>query len=221
MRWTDTPIHCLDFEGNRTSGILEYGLATVRGGEVVACRTRLCAPTGTVRREDAALHRLTLERVAGAAPFALEWDLFAALRAQGPFAAHFAGTENALLKAVWPYGRAAPDFARPGGSTLEWGPWVDTGRLVPQVFGGLRSNRLEDVVTALGLEEELARLATRHCPPGRVHYHAALFDALAVAVLLGAVCRQPKWAEATLPWLMAHSRGDAEDRAELQQGRLF
>lgn len=221
MRWSEVPIHCLDFEGNRSTGILEYGIAILRGGEVVECRTRLCAATGSVRREDAAVHGLTAERVAGAAPFSEEWELFAGLRAQGPFAAHFAGTENALLKAVWPYGREAPDFARSGETTVEWGPWIDTGRMLPQLFRGLPSAQLEDLVVTFGLGAELRALAVRHCPPGRDRFHAALFDALAVALLLREIGRRPQWADATLPWMFAHSRGDAEGRAEVQQGRLF
>ena len=36
MSWLAQPIFFVDFEGSRTSGILEYGVVTVQGGRVVA-----------------------------------------------------------------------------------------------------------------------------------------------------------------------------------------
>ena len=35
MNWHNTPIHILDFEGNGRSGVVEFGVATVFGGEVL------------------------------------------------------------------------------------------------------------------------------------------------------------------------------------------
>ena len=114
MSWTEQPIHFVDFEGNRTSGILEFGVATLEKGQVVSARTRLCRASGRIRAEDTAVHGIAEQALGNAAPFALEWEYFADLREHGPLAAHFAGTENSLLKAVWPYPRLSPDFARPG-----------------------------------------------------------------------------------------------------------
>ena len=42
------PIHFIDFEGNRTSGILEFGVVTLHGETIEAARTRLCGATGRV-----------------------------------------------------------------------------------------------------------------------------------------------------------------------------
>src|SRR5665648_370866 len=114
MLWTEQPIHFVDFEGSLTSGILEYGVVTLRAGKVMTVRSRLCRPLGRIRAEDVAVHGLSEAALAGCAPFADEFECFALLRATGPLAAHFAGAENSLLKSVWAYGRAAPDFARPG-----------------------------------------------------------------------------------------------------------
>src|SRR5262245_4964405 len=114
MRWTDVPIHFIDFEGSVASGILEFGVATIRGGEIVETRTRLCRSTGRIRAEDAAVHRLTARKVDGQALFVEEFEYFAGLREKGPLAAHFAGVENGLLKSVWPYARTSPDFSRLG-----------------------------------------------------------------------------------------------------------
>ncbi len=219
--WTDTPIHFLDFEGNRTSGILEFGVVTLRGGEVTATHTRLCAAVGRVAPEDTAVHGLDAAGVAGAAPIAAEWEFFATLRETGPLAAHFASVENSLLKSVWPYPRRAPDFSGRGGSVVEWGPWIDTGRLAPQLLVGAGEAKLERLVAVLGLQADLDAQAARHCPAERRRYHAALYDALAGALVLRALLQRPELAGATIPWLLQMSTLDPERRGALQQGDLF
>lgn len=219
--WTDTPVHFIDFEGNAASGILEFGVVTLRGGEIAATRTRLCGAQGAIREEDAAIHGLRAAQVAGAAPFRDEWDFFAGLRASGPLAAHYASAENHLLKSVWAYPRSAPDFARPGQTATEWGPWIDTGRLYPQFFPQMGDGKLAQLITATGLQAELEVQAATHCPPVRCHYHAALYDALAGALLLRALLQRPELASATLPWLLQMSTLDGEKRGALQQGDLF
>jgi len=221
MRWTGQPIFFLDFEGSLASGILEYGVATLLGGRVVEARTRLCRATGPVRAEDAAVHGLRAEDVAAAAPVAADWEYFAGLRERGPLAAHYAAVENSLLKSVWPYPRSSPDFARPGGRTTEWGPWVDTGRLYAQVDPVPSSLKLEDLVAAGGLQGPLDALAAAHCPPARRHYHAALYDALAGALLLGRLAAEPAVAEKSTAWLLQMSTLNPDKRDALSQGRLF
>lgn len=221
MHWADVPIHFIDFEGSRASGILEFGVVTLRGGALTATRTRRCAPLGRIAPEDTAVHGLHAAGLAGWAPFADEWEYFAGLRESGPLAAHFAQAEHHLLKAVWPYPRESPDFARPGRASAEWGPWLDTGRLYPQLRPELAGARLEVLVAAGGLEGELAAVAARECPADRRHYHAALFDALGGALLLRELLRRPACAEATVPWLLQLSTLDAEKRGALQQTELW
>jgi DNA polymerase-3 subunit epsilon len=219
--WTDTPIHFIDFEGNRTSGILEFGVVTLRGAAIAETRTRLCAAMGRVSAEDTAVHGLDAASVAAQAPFAAEWEYFAALRERGPLAAHFASVENSLLKSVWPYPRSAPDFSGHGRPVAEWGPWIDTGRLAPQLFPQIAEAKLERLVSVLGLQAELDVAAVRHCPAERRRYHAALYDALAAALVLLAVLRRPELQAATIPWLLQMSTLDGERRSALQQGDLF
>jgi DNA polymerase-3 subunit epsilon len=221
MHWREAPIHFIDFEGNGTSGIIEFGVVTLRGGEVAGTRTRLCAAIGRVKAEDTAIHGLAENELRAFAPFRDEWEYFASLRENGPLAAHFAQAENYLLKTVWAYPRTSPDFARPGRTTTEWGAWIDTGRLYPQFFPQLGEGKLEQLVTACGLQAELDLLAVDHCPAGRRNYHAALYDALAGALLLQAFLRRPECAEATLPWLLQMSTIDGDKRDALQQGDLF
>lgn len=225
MAWTRQLIHFVDFEGSTVSGILEYGVVSLRGGEIVGAVGRVCAPTGRVRPEDAAVHGLDAAATAGAAPFADEFELFAGLRAGGPLAAHFANAENTMLKSVWPYGRAARDFSREdGATTAEWGPWIDTGRLWPQARGAAgagASAKLEELVAREGLQARLDALAAELCPEGRRRYHAALYDALAGALLLLRLGETPGWGDKSLRWLIEHSTLDPARREGLRQTELF
>jgi DNA polymerase-3 subunit epsilon len=221
MSWVEQPIFFVDFEGARTCGILEYGVVTVAGGEIVEACTRLCAATGRVRAEDTAIHGLAEAELATHLPFTSEWELFAGLRERGPLAAHYAGVENALLKSVWPYPRRSPDFARPGGHVVDWGPWIDTARIYGQLYPSLESGRLETLVAAGRLQGELDAQAARHCPADRRRYHAALYDALAGALLLAALARDPQIAPLTTMQLLALSTLDPQKREALQQRELF
>lgn len=221
MHWNDTPLFFVDFEGSRLSGVLEFGVVTLRDGEIAETRGRLCHPTGRITEEDAAVHGLRPERLAGEPPFSDEWEYFAGLRARGLLAAHYASAENSLIKSVWPYPRTGPDFAHPGRSATEWGPWVDTARLFEQLVPGVMSLRLETLIVRQGLQARLDELAARHCPPGRRDYHSALYDALGGAVLLQWLLQLPELAGATIPWLLQMSTLDTEKRAALQQSNLW
>jgi len=221
MHWADLPIHFIDFEGNTTSGIIEFGVVTLRGGGIAATRTRLCAAAGRIAPEDTAVHGLGEAQLEGAAPFRDEWEYFATLREGGPLAAHFAQAENHLIRTVWPYPRSAPDFARPGRVATEWGPWIDTGRLYPQLLPRLGNGKLAELVAAGGLQVELAALAAEHCPDNRRRFHAALYDALAGALLLRTLLQRPELAAATIPWLLQMSTLNPDKRGAMQQGDLF
>jgi len=221
MRWTEQPVHFIDFEGSLASGVLEYGVVTLAGGRVAAARTRLCAPTGRVDRADSELHGLRAEALAGLEPFSGDWDVFADLREGGPLAAHYAGAENSLIRSVWPYPRSSPDFARPGGRVIDWGPWIDTARIYAQLYPDLESGRLELLVGACGLQGELDELALAHCPEGRRRYHAALYDALGGALLLASLARHPQTAALTVMQLLALSTLDPRKRDSMVQRELF
>lgn len=221
MSWTHQPIYFVDFEGSQSSGVLEYGVVEVRGGRIGATYTRLCQATGRVRAEDTATHGLDERAVALWAPFADEWEFFAGLRERGPLAAHYAGAENGMLKSVWPYPRNSPDFARPGERVIDWGPWVDTARLYAQLYPKVGSGKLETLVDVCGLQAELDGLAKNFCPAGRRRYHAALYDALAGALLLASLAADPRVANLSVMQLLALSTLDAEKRGALQQGELF
>ncbi len=221
MSWTEQPIFFVDFEGSHTAGILEYGVAKVVGGHVTEARTRFCCARGRISPEDTEIHGLTERTLETYPPFSDDWDYFADLRERGPFAAHYAGVENALIKSVWPYPRASTNFARPGERIIDWGPWVDTGALYQQLYPKIGTGKLEGLIAAIGRQGELDLLAQSHCPPTRRQYHAALYDALAGAVLLCALARDQQLAALSTTQLLALSALDGEKRDSLRQGELF
>jgi DNA polymerase III epsilon subunit-like protein len=122
---------------------------------------------------------------------------------------------------VWPYPRRSPDFARPGGNVVDWGPWIDTGALYAQLYPKLVSLKLADLVGVCGLQAEIDALAVAQCPPARRRYHAALYDALAGALLLASLAREPWLAELSTAQLLALSALAPEKRDALQQRELF
>ena len=62
----ETPIHVIDFEGSRQSGVVEYGYVTLEQGVVVDSQTRVCAPVGTISDLDRVQHGISESRAAGA-----------------------------------------------------------------------------------------------------------------------------------------------------------
>ncbi len=220
MAWPNQRLHVLDFEGSLASGVLEYGIVAWQSGRILQVWTRRCRPTGTIRAQDAAVHGLEASALQALPGLAEDFPLFAGLRQEGPLVAHFASAENTLIKSVWPYPRHSPDFLH-GGTVLDWGPWVDTGRLFPQLFTGLASARLEDLIATFGLQSELDEVARQHCPTDRCRYHAALYDALACALLLTRLAREPAFATQSLQWLLERSTLDPARRADFTQGDLF
>ena len=67
----------------------------------------------------------------------------------------------------------------------------------------------------------LDEVAVTWCPEGRRHYHCALYDALAGALLLGRLAEEREIAGRDCAWLLAMSTLDGEKRDALRQGGLF
>lgn len=216
MPWPALPIHVLDFEGGRRSGVVEFGVATLQEGKIIATDTRLCAPSGPVAATESAVHGITETDVAQAEPFAAEQALFAGLRQTGLFAAHHAPIEQALLRRAWPVPPAAPDFAaaNPESSPRlsDWGPWLDTRRIYENFYPTLPGYQLMELIQIFKLAPALALLAEQHCPPNRRRPHCALYDAIAAALLLARLRNEPKVATASLSWLLTQSI--SADKAE-------
>lgn len=222
FRMLDTPIHVIDFEGSRQSGIVEYGVVTLVGDRIDSVQTRLCAPVGTISDIDRQQHGISESVASQEAPFVQEWTNFAAMRELGPFCAHNASVEDGFLRAVWSCPRTAPDFSEAGRSSPTWGPWMDTLHLYRRIYPGLASYKLADLILLFELQARLDMVATIHCPKGRQAYHSALYDALASALLLMRLYKVPDLEALSLRWLMLQSAPSAAARESMgQQGFSF
>ncbi len=221
MHWKTIPIHIIDFEGSRKSGIVEYGVVTLEKGEILTTYTRLCQPVGEIRPEETWQHGIRASDTKNTALFTAEWDLFSGLRRTGPLGAHHAAVENGLLKQVWPYPLQSPDFLYPNKVLAEWGPWLDTCQIFAAVLPDLESYKLGFLIDRFALRPALDELAARHCPANRCKAHCALYDALAATLLLQYLGEQPGFEEMSIPWLLTHSAAGAEQRQSLKQGDLF
>lgn len=215
----NTPIHVIDFEGSRRSGIVEYGVATLQEGRITETRTRLCAPIGVMQMREIQQHGIRQESLSDAKPFSEDWDYFAGLRASGPLCAHNAGYEDALLSEVWACPRQSPDFARPDSETgiADWGPWLDTLQLYRNLYPDLARHNLSELIEIFDLTQKLERLAVKFCPETRRCFHAALYDALASACLFLHLLEEPALKEVTLAWLLQQSAPSRSTREALSQ----
>jgi DNA polymerase III epsilon subunit-like protein len=181
--WHKHAIHCLDFEGSRRSGIVEYGLVTILDLEVVAMETRLCKASAPIPEMEAVTHKIRQADVEFCDPISESWNLFRDKRLEGPFAAHHAGVENGLIKSVWPFVTQCPNFIT-GALDVDWGPWLDTCALYRALFPDLDSYNLSKLISNFDLNEKLESLAQRFCPESRKTFQCAPYDALASAVLI-------------------------------------
>lgn len=216
--WSEVPLHVIDFEGGPRTGVVEHGVVTLLGGEVLAASTGLHAPGAPVPSVDTQCHGLSDRDLAGEAPFSAEWDRWVALRRAGLFAAHNASVEAGLLRSTWARPPASPAFVAPE-AVAEWGPWIDTCRLARLWMPTLGDYRLASLVTVLRLGHRLDQLAAVHCPPARRRHHCALYDALAAALVLRALCAIEGRSASTLAQLVRDGL-PAASAGEMHQGEL-
>lgn len=154
-------------------------------------------------------------------PFDYDWALFSGLRENGPFAAHNVAVEEGLMAAVWPYPRQCTNFAEPDIKAADWGPWLDTLQLYRRIYPGLESYGLEALLEEFKLQHRLDELAESHCPASRRHYHCALYDALASALLMARLFSEPELVDASLRWFIHQSASSESDRQSLEQQEFF
>lgn len=216
-----TPVHVIDFEGSRQSGIVEYGVVTVARATITAAYTRICAPVGTISDMDRAQHGIHEARASLCEPFDREWSLFSGLREVGPFAAHNVAVEAGFIRMVWPHPRSCPNFAEPDSQIPDWGPWIDTLPLYRRIYPGLESYGLEALVKFFGLQAQLDAQAKLHCPADRQKYHCALYDAMASALLLSRLFSEPELETASLRWLILQSASSDSRRESMGQQELL
>lgn len=217
----EIPIHVIDFEGSRQSGIVEYGVVTLLDAEIIAAQTRLCAPIGTISDRDRLQHGISEDIASVEERFDADWSYFADLREKGPFCAHSAAVEDGLLRSVWSYPRNSPNFAKEGEYAATWGPWLDTLQLYRSVYPQLSSYKLADLIVEFGLQTELNELAELYCPVKRQRFHCALYDAFASTLLLRRLYAEPELTPVSLHWLFLQSAITSTARYSVGQLDLF
>ncbi len=183
MFGTAIPIHVIDYEGAPAYGVVEYGVATLVGGQITETHTRLCRAHAPIDPHDVAVHGISYEESLRHNPFEDDYDFFVDLRRRGPLAAHNARYEARLTKLAWAFPPLVPAF-HVAGELATWGPWIDSCALARKLAPGLSRYKLQVVVEELGLSNELNAIAIDKCPADRVMYHAALYDAIAAALIL-------------------------------------
>jgi DNA polymerase-3 subunit epsilon len=219
LAWHQAPLHVVDFEGGPRTGVVESGVVTLLGGEVVAAFTSFHAPRAAIPALDSQCHGLVDRDLAEALPFEADWDRWVSLRRRGLLAAHNATVEHDLLRGTWARPAAVPAFVGEAGQVAEWGPWIDTCRLARAWAPSLGDYRLGQLVADLRLGGRLEVLSAQHCPPRRRRFHCALYDALAAALVLRALCGLEGRSQATLAQLVRDSLS-APAADDLMQGEL-
>ncbi len=185
--WSQLPLHVIDFEGSLKTGIVESGVVTLFGGEIISVRSRLHAPRLSVPTVDTQCHGLRDQDLTGTSPFSDDWDFWADLRNRGLFIAHHAPVESRLLRDTWPRPSAVPAFLSDE-LVADWGPWIDSCRLARAWMPSLGEYKLSLLVQRLKLTDRLNQVAERYCPRDRRRFHCALYDALASALIIRALC---------------------------------
>ena len=215
------PLHIIDFEGSLHSGIVEYGVCTLEPSGITGLHTRLCRPSRSVSQRETAVHGLDDRSLAASTPVSEDWDLFTSLRRTGVFAAHGAGTEASLLRAVWPYPGSVPDWSGQGRNVVDWGPWIDTERVARSLAPHAHARAggtLGSLIEAVGLMDSLEAQARILCPADRRRWHCAPYDALATALLLAHLLQN---APETTCTTLLHLSLPASARADWGQGELM
>ncbi len=209
------PIFAVDFEGSAKIGVVEYGVAEIRGGEIVCAHTRICAPKAKISARDSGFFGISNEMANSQKPFSADLPLFCKMRARGIFMAHNAVVEDSFLRSALPSPGIVPDFAH-GGVTPEWAPWLDTCVLVRNLFPSAGGAKLSDCARSFGVQERIDEAAKKFCPENRAKWHRALYDAIACAVLFIRIGEFDGMERADIPWYAKYSGvGDAG------QERLF
>ena len=216
-------IHIIDFEGSTQTGVLEWGIVSIQGENLLEAKTRLCGTKCSIDAIDSEHHGITSELVAGCPNFEQDFDLFAQLRKSGPLCAHNASVEDRFLKSTWSYTRQSPNFLNSNENHLltSWGPWLDTLSIYRRLYPDLECYQLNNLIRLFDLKEPLNQLAQAHCPKERIRYHCALYDALASTLLLQRLFLLEELKGLSLFQLFTLSASSASVFNERRQQELF
>lgn len=215
MMWTEIPIYVIDFEGSYAGGVVEYGVVKLRGVQIEETATRLCSPDRWITGAESAVHGIKSREVAAERPFRDDYPEFIEWRKTGVFAAHNHSVENHFLRKVWPSPPFVPDWEKPGRNRNDWGPWLDTLALYRKLYPDLEDHSLMALVSVFQESGRLTSLAEKYCPTNRCRPHAALYDALASALLLIRLAEDPGFSTASLFWMLDAGRPAGKAQTEL------
>jgi len=196
----------IDFEGSKKSGVVESGVVELLGGrEIISAQTACYRPIGPMDNSEIRTHGLKAGSLSEKSYFHHHFDTFKVYRQKGFFGAHYACVEDAFLTATWPYPGDVPCALEPGYKTNQWGPWIDTCMIYKRLYPSLPSHQLSDLIDVFALTPALQVCAQQWVPLNRQRFHAALFDALACALLLIRLFSLPGLEGLTYPWLLQAS----------------
>jgi DNA polymerase III epsilon subunit-like protein len=182
MRIRETTLTVLDFE---TTGSVpgfdtepwQVGAVVMRNGTIVPdecfeslIRVDINRPFNAYAPGD---HHKRREEIAAAPQISNVWKKLEEWVTGRPLAAHNAAVEKKFLRQMAPMHR--------------FGPWIDTLKLARQAWPSAPSHKLEDLIAGFGLKARVCEI----CPNGAPH--DALYDAVACAVLLEHLLKQPGW----------------------------
>ncbi|MDX8415498.1 3'-5' exonuclease [Intestinicryptomonas porci] len=184
----EIPIYAIDFEGSKAIGIVEFGVAGILNGDIFFSDTKICAPKKSIDLKTRKITGITDSLAGQNPPFEAHCEMFSSLRQNGIFAAHNFHTEDSLLRHYIPSAGRVKNFFT-GKDTLSWSPWIDSRIVSRQIFS-VESEKLSDVVSELGLQDELDFYAEKICPATRKKWHCALYDALASALIIKLAIRE-------------------------------
>jgi DNA polymerase III epsilon subunit-like protein len=216
---SDNLIHVIDFEGTLITGVVEYGIVTLCGTEIVTTHTRLCKPRQWIPIEDTLIHKIQNAQAQKYASLEDDWDFFNQLRQSGPLCAHHACIEDRFLKNTWAMPQLAPGFD--GSMISSWSPWIDTCALYRRLYKNVPSYALTSLIATFGLEATLTKLAHEYCPPSRRHAHAALYDAIAAALLLTRLATVLETGMPSREWFLTEGAQTQKARIARKQMELF
>lgn len=199
-------VHVLDFEGSFQSGVLEAGIACYNDGMITDCFSQQYHPKGTIGAQEESIHRLNENALSSYPLFSDQFEIFQSFRRRGIWAAHHASTEASFLKRAWAYpGKTSINIDNQLFESTDWGPWIDTHVIYQKLYPRLPSYQLMDLIAFFKLQDELYQIAKSTCPHDRQHPHAALFDAIATALLLKRLIIDFGQTAQNVKWLLEHS----------------
>jgi DNA polymerase III epsilon subunit-like protein len=204
-------IHVIDFEGNRTHGILEYGLVTLKNLSITDISMASCCKSLSHQMANFAEHSRFSSNEKDK-NFEHYLPLFMKKRAEGLFCAHGASVEDRLLrqycltpgvvgslpeqynpkstqkisvqKSISTQSQTSTPTAMASLKSVSWGPWIDTYKIYRNYYPAAECYEVAELIRHFGLEKKLKNLATKHNLAKTLTFHRAPYDASATALLL-------------------------------------